>query len=518
MICLEDAGGQHRPGVSMVRSHLKQFALVPLLLLVAACSSSPGPDALSAQPGGQCTACHAPGSALDPMTTNGTGTFGKHSAHVTSMGFDCSVCHSQYTTLSSHANGSLDTTNPAVNIVYFDTASNPTGTWNDALGTCSSLNCHGTDTLKWYGNTADMAGYQSCTSCHSYPLGARRRVTGTAGDFGLNPAIVSNHVTTTNDPAPAQCKVCHDQTNHTQGTVRLRNADTGAILSYATPTNLETFCLSCHDSDGATTFVTGGTNSSPFNDNNTLGIGPNVAGARIKDYWTGTNNRHKTTGVLTCAGTGATGTGCHGNNGSINMHGSVSKGLLTKNLTLPVLDTAPSYSYNYFKLCFDCHTSYAAVSPQVVLGYRLGGNYDVTAVPRVTDFVTSSATIQSLFRERYIDPVNPLIFPGYWGGISPVYNDTIGIDVYPYLPLHNYHLFSTFTFFSTSNVLTWKYRGDPAQVGRITCVTCHNVHGTNGGSARGTFEELGVTIVSVVTGTGTDQYGTMTDTDRKSVV
>lgn len=475
-------------------------ALFICAVTAAGCSSSPGPDALSPGSGlgsSVCTACHAPGSAIDPLTTNGTGAFGKHVAHVTTMGFACEACHFNYINLSTHASGTLDTTNPAVLIVYFDPATNPTGTWNDALGTCSSLNCHGTDTLDWYGTS--VAGYQSCTSCHSYPLGARRRVTGALGDFGLNPAIVSKHVTTTGDPAPAQCLVCHDQSTHTAGTIRLRDADGGASIVYsaATPSNLETFCLSCHDTDGATTaIVSGGTNSSPFNDNNSLGTMPNVAGSRIKDYWTGTNNRHQTSGGLTCAGSGIAGTGCHGNNGSINMHGSVNKGLLTQNLTLPIPYTQ-TYAYNDYKLCFDCHAGYPAVTKEVVLGYRQFGNYDVPQVS--TPYYT--AGIQSLFRDQ---------FDAILGSGNPFYNDMISIpQAYDYLPLHNYHLLSIVPDLAfppvIPNYLSWKYRGDSAQAGRITCLTCHNVHGTNGGSARSTFDEFGIT--SAVT--GTDQYSTM---------
>ncbi len=360
---------------------------------------------------------------------------------------------------------------------------------------CSSS--PGPDTMSSSGASAN------CAACHSAATVTRRQIMGAGGDFRGNSAIVSNHVTTTGDPTPAQCLVCHDLATHMSGVVRLRNADGGASIVYsaATPASLEPFCLSCHDTLGATsTFAAGGTPLRPFNDNNTLGSVPNVAGNKIRSYWTGTNNRHKTTGALTCAGTGAATTGCHGNNGAINMHGSVSKGLLTQNLTLPVPD-ASLYAYNDYKLCFDCHSlpGNAAVSPQVVLGYKAGGNYDVTQVPPIASFVTLTATIQSLFRERYIAS-SPNI---------PFYNDTIGIDSFPYLPLHNYHLLSTFTFFSTNNVLSWQYRGDPAQVGRISCVTCHNVHGTNGGSARSTFDELGVTSAA----TGTDLYSTMTDSN-----
>ena len=344
----------------------------------------------------------------------------------------------------------------------------------------------------------------NCSGCHSTVQGTRRQIMGAGGDFRGNPAIVSNHVTTTGDPTPTQCLVCHDLATHMSGVVRLRNADGGASIVYnpVAPASLEPFCLSCHDTLGATsTFASGGTPLRPFNDNNTLGSMPNVAGNKIQSYWTGTNNRHKTNGGLTCAGTGAAVTGCHGNNGAINMHGSVSKGLLTQNLTLgmvsAVASTAPTYNVDY-KLCFDCHAGYPAVSPQVVLGYKTGGNYDFTAVVPLTSYSTPTATIQSMFRDQFLS-----------SSPSITYNDMISIpQSYAYLPLHNYHLLSVVTntlFYPDANWLSWKYRGDASQAGRITCVTCHNVHGTNGGSARSTFDEFGITS----TVTGTDQYGTM---------
>jgi hypothetical protein len=248
--------------------------------------------------------------------------------------------------------------------------------------------------------------------------------------------------------------------------------------------------------------------ANPFNDGVTLGSGRNVAGSRIKDYWTGTNNRHKTAGALTCAGTGIAGTGCHGNGGAINMHGSISKGLLTQNLTLGIVSAvAASVPYNVdYKLCFDCHAGYPAVSPQVVLGYRTGGNYDFTAVIPLTSYSTPTATIQSLFRDQY----NAILGTG-----TPFYNDMIPIpQSYAYLPLHNYHLLSVVTntiFLPDANWLSWKYRGDAAQAGRITCVTCHNVHGTNGLSARSTFDEFGISPTPLP-GIGLDTYNTMTFT------
>jgi len=149
-----------------------------------------------------------------------------------------------------------------------------------------------------------------------------------------------------------------------------------------------------------------------------------------------------------------------------------------------VYSTTPlgsSYDYNNYKLCFDCHASYpTTVAKEVILGYKAGGAYDSLKAP--TPYYTLG--MQSMFRERYIgiDPARP-------------YSDTMFDDAY--LALHNYHLIGfevdTFVFpFNEVNMLQWKYRGDPAQVGRITCTACHNVHGTGSVTIRSTYPELGL--------------------------
>ena len=278
---------------------------------------------------------------------------------------------------------------------------------------------------------------------------------------------------------------------HMGGAVRLKNADTGAAIAYdpASPSTLEPFCLSCHDDAGAmSTFISGGTPTSPFDDGSVLGgppPNPYQAGNKIAGYWNNSYTVHKNNG-LTCAGTGQPATGCHGSNGAINMHGSVSQGLLTNSMTLPVLPTPSGedptpYDPKDFKLCFDCHDSYPSVSKEVVLGYRLGGHYDRWWAP--TPFYTSG--IVSLFRDRYIgDTVD---YPAYWGGLDqPEYNNSVGFYD-PYTPLHNSHM----SYGDPMMKDVWNYRG--TTIGRVSCTACHNVHGTAGLSVRSTYDEFGIT-------------------------
>ncbi len=444
-----------------------------------------------------CTACHSSGylNALDPIATNGSttsGTPGKHIKHVVSFNMSCTKCHADYPARTSHANGSMDTPDPAFLLVYFD-STNPTGTWiNDAgaeAGNCSNLVCHGTESPAWYGDST--VSFPPCVACHSGPIGTRRQIYGADGDFGQNINIQSHHVAGGNDPTSAQCQVCHDLSYHMGGTIYVKNADSGTAVPYdsASPASAEAFCLSCHDSDGS---LTAPSPLGPFADGAALGTVPNAAGNKIAGYWNGARNVHKNTGGLTCLGTGAANTGCHGNSQSVNAHGSHSRGLLTRNMNLPVQSGA-SYTYTDFKLCFDCHDGYPAVTKEVVLGYREGGNYDLWWAP--SPYKSPTAAIQSLFRDRYIaDAAN---YPAYWGGIGQPYNNNFIGD--PYTPLHNYHLLSGDSWMQT----VWSYRGN--ETGKASCTTCHNVHGSP--AVRSTYQEFGIAAFSTVfAGGATDQY------------
>ena len=470
---------------------------------IPGCSSGTGKDTIAnidppsrqTQSTSTCLICHASLDmpAINPLISNGSGTSGKHIKHVSERGIACEFCHDNYMSKPTHMNGVLDAGNPAVTIVLFS-ATNPTGTWtNDTgpgTGTCSSLSCHGSDSVDWY----SAAGWTlpTCSACHSTARGPRRTVLGSSGDFGVNPANISHHVAGSTDPTPAQCLTCHDRYQHMTGTIYLKSVDTpSGNMAYdpSRPSTLEPFCLGCHDADGASG------NKNPFADGRTLGVVPNMAGDKIAGYWNASYTVHKNNG-LTCAGTGSPNTGCHGNNQTINMHGSASKGLLTRNLTLPV-PASSDFNYAYYKLCFDCHDNYPAVTKEVVLGYKQGGHYDVAWAP--TPYYT--AGIQSLFRDRYIS--NPANYPAYWAGVNQTYNDgTWGYD--PYTPLHNYHL-SKYDFFYNG----WAYRG--TEIGQLSCVTCHNVHGTQG-TVRSTYDEFGIRAYSRVFGGGeTDYYKQLSD-------
>jgi predicted CxxxxCH...CXXCH cytochrome family protein len=379
-------------------------------------------------------------------------------------------------------NGQLDT-GPAVDLVFFDSTNPPPAQFDKnagppVAGICSNLVCHGPDSLDWYGTGA--ANFQNCGSCHSFAIGTRRQITGTQGDFGGNASIVSHHVTTTGDPVREQCLVCHDQSTHTAGTVRLRQADTGASMAYnpLNPATLEPFCLGCHDSGGSVvTFntVSGATPTSPFNDGSVMGVAPNRASAEIADQWSKTYG-HRQQG-LTCIGNGTPKTGCHGNG-----HGTAHVGLLARNLTLP---NAKTNWYNVadepdYDLCFTCHASYARVSKEAVLGMRMGGNYqlDLFAGSGVLP-AYAIANIQTLFRDVNL------------GTTGKAYDDS-AIAGSAHENLHMYHM---------QIGPAWDYRDSVPS--SIVCLSCHSVHGSN--TQWGwVYDSL---QLSHVAGVGGDQYG-----------
>ncbi|MGA1874628.1 MAG: PKD domain-containing protein [bacterium] len=169
----------------------------------------------------------------------------------------------------------------------------------------------------------------SCVSCHSRPFGDRRQVTGENGDF----VLPSHHVTdgSMNQVVQDQdCKACHDQTYHTEGTIRLRDADGAASHQYDpdTPFTAEKACLSCHDSEPVPEV--------PFSD------GVIVPDIERVTFWI--DSAHATGGrgmvSLSCLGDGLS-TGCHD-----NAHGSNKPSLLAPGQTSDPIEEG---------ICYACH-------------------------------------------------------------------------------------------------------------------------------------------------------------------
>ncbi len=476
--------------------------VVALTTLIIGCGWEVGPDAISENKDNgsyrgsfsteNCAVCHlAPGNQTsNPLITNGTGADGVHVVHYSTMGIDCDMCHLNYNNSGTHFDGTLDTHDPAITLVLFNTTTNPNGVWDDTLGQCLSLDCHGPDDMDWNG----LGGWTLpvCNVCHASVRGARRAVFGTTGDFALNTSTVSSHAPDTADPTDAQCSICHDMSKHMAGDVRLLEGDTSATIIYnaTDPASAEPFCLSCHDSDGA--MSQGISNMTPFNDGNTLGVIPYKMSVEIKDRW----NRaygHRREG-LTCIGSGEPNTGCHSNG-----HGSKYVGLLTKQLKKPNAtwaDVGPfktSLEPNY-ALCFECHASYPNVTKEVIFSFLDVGEYANWGGSWWGQVPTSPYNIPATSNFCDNDQGTGLPYDDHNGWVE-------GIN------LHYFHVGDWYD--------NWHYRGLPASGPELAtgCIACHDMHGsdTQWGFM---YDEL---QYAQYNGVGSDKYGRMGINDFTSL-
>jgi hypothetical protein len=300
-----------------------------------------------------------------------------------------------------------------------------------------------------------IAGMNECTSCHKSAMGSRRQVvdgngdgTGTGGDFKKS----SHHVyPSSGTVTSSDCVVCHDITYHSSGVVRLKNIDTGEVYSYnpANPSTAEPHCLSCHDANGASGDM------SPFSDGKNLGTVPYKAGKDITASW-GKTYGHRRQG-LTCIGNGNPNTGCH-----YGGHGSDYKGLLAKNLALPLTPAGQGSPYRTddeaaYELCFNCHSNYARVTKEAILGVKAGSKYDWDHWWGVMPPYYTAST-QTNFKDRYDASGKSYDDQEGWRGAGEYYN------------LHFFHI-------QDGGGNGWKYRDSISS--NIHCLTCHNVHGSN---------------------------------------
>ena len=303
----------------------------------------------------------------------------------------------------------------------------------------------GPDSLTSHTGTGDRI---TCVSCHGVASGTRRQIVGVGGDFNKE----SHHVIDYSDRnseivKDADCLVCHHLGNHGKGTIWLKDKDDpDQIIVYqpGDPASLEPFCLSCHDTDGATMEASP---LSPFSSTNTLGTAPNSAGIEIAGSWN-KQYGHRREGV-TCLGSGGAGTGCHGNydsvagTGSINAHGSGNVGLLANKLTLPI--TSTPWDESRYSLCLDCHAGSLSIAE--LTGVAAGGNYSrpettggYTQWPYAVDFMVTG------------------------------FHDYLSYNYDRQFNLHLYHLIE--------GMGQWYYRGLNDSI--LSCAACHNVHGVDG--------------------------------------
>lgn len=436
-----------------------------------------------------CTGCH------NLIIHNSANTSAKYGTWGTM--FTCSTCHRPHNTSNIYLiRQTIQTPNSGTKAVDFRNTSGKadfsfataTTPGNGVCEVCHTLT-QNSDATPRYRNTGESDGGKhfsgicischshskgfkaSCVTCHNSVRGSRRQVvdsngdgTGTGGDFKRT----SHHIQKA-AISDSECLICHDASQHASGNVRLKNADTGTVYTYdpANPTTAENFCLSCHDTDGANG------NMSPFSDGKSLGVIPYQMSKEIKDNWNKTYG-HKQQG-LTCLGNGNQNTGCHSNG-----HGSDNKGLLSKNLTLPNTKNNwfnPAADEGDYEICFSCHQNYPRVTKEAVLGYRLGGNFDINGDgPPPYDI----PAILTKFRDQ-----------NYNNATGKLYDD---FYFFTFMSnLHYWHLQGG----------SWSYRG--AENSSINCISCHSVHGSD--TQWGwLYDQMQYNRYA---GSGSDEYGTL---------
>jgi hypothetical protein len=203
-----------------------------------------------------------------------------------------------------------------------------------------------TDCTECHDHRQAFAGFGTCVDCHNTSRtktlgsgGTIRKVTGSGGDFvrlsrhvsdGTSTEIVTNH----------DCAVCHMEASTADaspsgdhndpdpggGLVDLRDVDTPTVgwsvdnkaMTEAMRTDVDTFCLTCHDSDGAAGIAVTGPHTAPA-----FAIPPSASEA-LSPFNDTDNFRNGRDGLATrtrvvdvksqfFAGTGGSGTGYNGN-------------------------------------------------------------------------------------------------------------------------------------------------------------------------------------------------------------
>jgi hypothetical protein len=214
----------------------------------------------------------------------------------------------------------------------------------------------------------------------------------------------------------------------------------------------------------------------PFADVSTLGNPPYPYAKRIADSWAkqyghGPNGNHGAEKRLTCFGTGQPGTGCHGNNGQINAHGSVNEVLAAKGFKYNI---GGQYVESDYDLCFSCHSNYTGFTKKDTLGVKFGGildaGYGALYVPGGNNEPTGSHPPYDIARvaTHFADHNVPDLPPDF--------------DRYSGSPYNDYGIW-----WSKNTNLHWAHLGFPSSsylrgavtTSRIICVNCHDVHGSN---------------------------------------
>lgn len=202
-----------------------------------------------------------------------------------------------------------------------------------------------------------------CTACHNSGQGGRRPI---VGEFDRT----SHHVdwaaaggSTSSDITDSDCETCHDQSAHQGGNVRLWDVDdpgntAAAVVLTGDPNTssteaakLSSFCLTCHDADGAngdTTPFSGGATVPPIDNTAWLASSHEGSGA-----------------IAGCYGNGSF--GCHSSG-----HGSEKKSLLAPP---DVAATSTWLTEDEEGFCLNCHDSDGPASTDLKTAFNRSINW-----------------------------------------------------------------------------------------------------------------------------------------------
>jgi hypothetical protein len=344
------------------------------------------------------------------------------------------------------------------------------------LGDVNCMGCHDHG-----GGFAGGGG--DCTGCHDkeqdLAVDSDRPRRDIMLEFpGGDPDFVTTHLTPTVDAA--DCEVCHDQSSHQGGQVKLFDPDGGSSITlsaYADPIDpggsadaalLTDFCLGCHDTNGSTPFSTPGQT------------------VDVSAQWTSAS--HNANGSVSCLGDGEF--GCHSSG-----HGSKKLTLLAPHDVPP---TPPANTEEQEGFCFNCHDGSTATTDIETL-FTGGTNYQVTSL--------SSAVVNQRHDVLYDDQqnysnafveCNTCHSPHEDSNAEPVQD----VDTGASLPPYNY----TNTAYNSggdqdpTNPLG--STGNPAQPDYIQfCNACHD------GDTTGTGATMTAGMLDIASAYASDQHG-----------
>ncbi len=236
------------------------------------------------------------------------------------------------------------------------------------------------DCVTCHKHPAGFAGGGPCTACHNtaqdngdgIPAGGRRAV---VGEFSRR----SHHLQTAPPPDSipnSDCERCHDQSQHQQGYVRLKNVDGGAtvVLTGDPATDateaakLTPVCLACHDANGAAG------NLIPFSDGVTRPFVDSVKWAV---------SSHKV-GNRSCYGDGAS--GCHA-----TAHGSLKKDLFAPAGVAPI---GPDSAAEQEGFCLSCHDSNGPATSNLATPFAAAIRWVTAAVRGVNTTLNDRHDVQ----------------------------------------------------------------------------------------------------------------------------